>query len=346
MTHNHRDDAETLRLGLPSKGALAGGAMSLLKNAGLKVHKPNERQYSAQIPSLPGVEVIFQRATDVLHKVHDGTLDMGITGYDITSEYTGASDDVLVIRKLGFGGADLVIAVPESWLDVGSVADLADLAMLYKDKGRKLRVASTFHNLTRNWLFKKGITNFTLVNADGALEVAPRMGYADVIADLTATGTTLRENRLKEIRGGTILESEACLICNSRQLETHPAKLHLVKQMLELIEANIRAGSYVTLLANIRGTSADDVGERLTQMPELSGLIGPGVVEVYPKTTYAERWYEINIVIKRKNLLPTMEHLRDIGGKDITVNYPQYVFDARSELYDYLIDSLRLKKRT
>lgn len=339
MTTSH----ETLRFGLSSKGSLASGTTDLLDRAGLRVHKPNARQYAASIPSLPGVEVIFQRPTDIFHKVQEGTLDLGVTGYDITCEHTDAADDVIVVRKLGFGHADLVIAVPESWLDVTNITDLADLSMMYKERGRKLRVATTFHNLTRNWLFSKGITNFTLVNADGALEVAPKMGHADVIADLTATGTTLRENRLKEIGGGTILDSEACLICNAHQLTTSPQRLRLTKHILELLEANLRASRYVTLLANIRGHSKNDVGERLIEEPGLSGLVGPSVVEVYPKGDTSMTWYEINIVIERHKLLDTMEHLRAIGGTDITVNYPQYVFDAASESFAYLEAQLHAK---
>lgn len=338
---------QTLRLGIPSKGSLAKDGMDLFANAGLKIHKPNARQYSATIKSLPGVEVFFQRPTDIFHKVQDGTVDIGVTGIDIAHEYAEAdfdticgqssrSGDVVIARPLGFGAARLVVAVPESWLDVTSVTDLADLAMHYKEKGRKLRVATTFHNLTRKWLFRKGITNFTIVNAEGALEVAPSMGYADVIADLTATGTTLKENRLKEIQGGTILASEACLVCNAKNLSQSPQKLRLVKYILEYIEANLRAKKFVSVLANIQGTSQDEVGERLVNATDLSGMVGPSVVKVYSKLSDTSTWYEVNIVIERNKLLDTIEHLRDIGGKDITITYPQYVFNAESRTFNDL----------
>lgn len=338
MTENR----DTLRLGLPSKGSLAEGALDFLNRAGLKVHKPNARQYIAKIPSLPGVEVILQRPTDIFHKVQDGTLDLGVTGLDIYHEYTDTSDDTLVVQKLGFGGASLVVAVPESWLDVASVGDLADLAVLYKERGRKLRIATTFHNLTRNWLFAKGITNFSIVNADGALEVAPSMGYADLIADLTATGTTLRENRLKILDGGIILDSEATLIANGRQLSQNPEKLRLTRYILEFMEASLRARKYVSLLANIRGESVEQIGGLLNQEPSLSGLVGPSVVQVHPKSKHADGWFEVHLVIERAKLFETMEHLRTMSGTDITVTYPQYVFSDTSETFNTLKQQLGL----
>lgn len=344
-----------LRFGLPSKGSLGDDSMDLLRNAGLRVHKPNARQYSASIPSLEGVEVFLQRPTDIFHKVQDGTLDVGIIGFDIMNEYSdltdirqaknGAfltSDDVIMALKLGFGAASLVIAVPESWLDVSSVADLADLAINYKDKSKKLRVATTFSTLTRNWLYRKGITNFTLVKAEGALEVAPSMGYADIIADLTATGTTLKENRLKTIKGGTILESEAILICNAHQLRQNVHKRNCLKDILELIDANLHARQYVTVMANIRGESREQVGRLLIEETDLSGLVGPSVVEVFSKPSGTDSWYEVSLVIERSRLLETMEHLRHVRGKDITVSYPQYVFGEASQTHNdvtFLLDN-------
>lgn len=339
-------DYRPLRFGLPSKGSLGSKSQEFLSKAGLSVHKPNERQYSASIPSLPDVEVFFQRPTDIFHKVKDGTLDAGITGFDIMSEYSespdvalhnaasfATSEGLIMALKLGFGEANLVVAVPESWLDITSIADLADMATKYREQGRKLRVASTFTSLTRTWLYRKGITNFTLVQADGALEVAPSMGYADIIADLTATGTTLKENRLKILKGGVILESEACLVVNGYELAQSPLKRDRFKHMLELVDASLHAKKYVTVVANIQGESSDHVGELIVKNTELVGLVGPSVTPVYTRHANGTRWYEINIVIKKSQLIATMQQLRKIGGKDITVSYPHYIFREYSETY-------------
>lgn len=329
-----------LKLGLPSKGALEKDALSFLDGAGLRVYKPNVRQYSALIPALPGVEVVFQRVSDIFHKVQEGSMDLGITGHDIYSEYTDPTDDVIVVKKLGFGGCALVLAVPESWIDVSSITDLADLSVMYKDRGKPLSIATKFRNLTRDWLYDKSITNFSLVNAEGALEAAPVMGYADIIADLTATGTTLKENQLKTLDGGTILDSEAVLIANAANLIQDPDKLRITRHMLELTEANQRARTYASISANIQGDSLEQVGKMLVQRPELSGLIGPSIVEIFPKTEQAAGWYEVRIVIEQHNMLDTVEHLRKTGGANIIVGKPQYVFNSQSDSYAQLAEQL------
>lgn len=333
-------ESSVLTIALPSKGALEKSALSFLEKSGMRVYKPNPRQYAAVIPSQPGVEVIFQRVTDIFRKVEDGSIDLGITGYDIVREYGDESDEVIVVSKLGFGACRLVAAVPDSWLDVSSVNDLVGLSVAYKDSGRKLRIATKYHSLTRDWLYRSGIMNFTLVNADGALEAAPQMGYADMIIDLTETGTTLRENRLKTLDGGTIVESEAVLIANMRSLQ-NPDKLELMRHMLELIDAHLSARRYISVKANIRGESEEQVGSKLAAVPELAGLVGPSVTPIYPKLPDGESWFEITILIEARQLLPTVEHIRAVGGSAISVVQPMYVFDEESSTYRDLVQQLQ-----
>ena len=318
----------------PSKGNLAEPCETFFARAGLRIYKPNRRQYSATIPRLPQAEVVYQRPLDILNKVLEGRADIGITGLDIVVEHGEDSADVMVIDRLGFGRCELLLAVPDSWIDVSSIADLSDLSLRYQERGGQLRIATKFSNLTRNFLYQQGIAHFLLVHAEGAMEAAPRMGYADLIADLSQTGTTLRENHLRPIDGGTIVNSEAVLIANRRRLRASPTKLETLREMIELIEANRRARQFVSLRANIRGDSISDVQGRILANPALSGSKGPGVVAVASPPDSNERWFETNLLVRSELIHKTMQHLRAIGGTDIIVAHPDYVFDEKSETYD------------
>ena len=319
---------------MPSKGNLAEPCEGFFARAGLRIYKPNRRQYSATIPRLPQAEVVYQRPLDILNKVLEGRADIGVTGLDIVAEHGEDSPDVMVIDRLGFGRCELLLAVPDSWIDVTSIADLSDLSLRYQARGGQLRIATKFSNLTRNFLYQHGITHFLLVHAEGAMEAAPRMGYADLIADLSQTGTTLRENHLRPIDGGTIVDSEAVLIANRRRLRASPPKLETLREMIELIEANRRARQFVSLRANISGASVSDVQGRILANPALSGSKGPGVVAVASPPGSTRKWFETNLLVRSELIHKTMQHLRAIGGTDIIVAHPHYVFDEKSETYD------------
>lgn len=325
---------DNLIVALPSKGNLADSADNFFGRAGLRIYKPNRRQYTATIPSLPRAEVVYQRPLDILSKVLEGRADIGVTGLDIVAEHGEDSADVMVIDRLGFGRCELLLAVPDSWIDVTSIADVADLSLRHQERGGQLRIATKFGNLTKNFLYRQGISHFLLVHAEGAMEAAPRMGYADMIADVSETGTTLRENHLRPIDGGAIIASEAVLIGNRRRLRESPAKLETLREMIELIEAHRRARKFVSLRANIAGASVQDVQARILANPALSGSKGPGVVAVASPPGATQKWFETNLLVRSELIHKTMQHLRDLGGTDIIVTRPNYVFDDKSETYD------------
>ena len=201
-------------LALPSKGAIADPTIAFLRDCGLRVEKPNQRQYTGILPAIPSIAVLFQRVNDVLYKVADGTAQVGITGLDVVYEHPH-EDIVMVHDRLGYGHCSLVVAVPELWVDADNMLDIAEIALDFREhKRRNLRIATKYPTLTRQFFHRQGIHHFTLVNAEGAIEAAPTLGYADIIVDLTQTGTTLRENHLKIISDGIIVESQACLIAN------------------------------------------------------------------------------------------------------------------------------------
>lgn len=331
-----------LRFAIPSKGSLYDAALGFLESSGLKVSRPNPRQYTARIKALPQVEVLLHRSADVVQKIAAGDVDIGITGLDLVSEM--ASDDpnvVVAVEDLGFGGVDLVLAVPEAWVDVQSWHDLADLAAEWAGEGRQLRIATKNPTLVRSFCYRQGINVFTLVDSQGATEAAPALGYADLIADITETGTTFRENRLKIVAGTTILRSQACLIVGRRAMTEHGDKLATVKSILELIEARRRARGFAQVIANVPGADVADVGRRIVVVPELAGLQGPTIAPVFDKAAAHDaprdrNWFSVSIVVHSDRTLRAVEHLRAIGSTGIVVLPLHYVFGDRSDSFNLL----------
>ena len=340
--------AELLRVGVSSKGDFEEETRRFLDAAGLPVRRPNPRQYTGQVGNLPGAVVLFQRTADIVVKVAEGSTDVGITGYDIVAEYCQDESDVLVLLpRLGFRASRLVVAVPDAWLDVSTVEDLADLAVDFKRRGRELRVVTKFPNLVRDFFYRHGVGYFTLVQAEGALEAAPAMGYADLIVDITETGVTLRDNHLKVVADGTVLESQACLIGNRRALAASAAKRESLRQLLELCEARLRAQQYRTITANIRGESGEAVARHVLAQVETAGMTGPTIARVFPKTALAgrESWYAVTLVVEARLLLRAVDHLRKSGASGITVTRPDYVFEDHSPAYLKLLHELQVETR-
>ncbi|MCC6177725.1 MAG: ATP phosphoribosyltransferase [Chloroflexi bacterium] len=325
-----------LRLALPSKG-MEEQTLEFLAACGLKVNRPNPRQYRATVSALPGVEVLFQRANDIFAKVSEGSVDLGITGFDIVREHQRDDDGVITLQPaLGYGACALVVAVPEGWIDVSSVTDVAEISAEFRTRGRDLRVATKYPNLTRQFLFDNGINYFTIAESSGALEAAPALGAADVIVDLVSSGVTLRENRLKRVGGGTIVESQACLIGNRAALRDCSAKLDVTRSILELIEAQMRSREYVSLTGNIRGESPDAVARRVTAHTEVAGLRGPTISKVYPKVGGEEGWFAATVVVQSRLLLQAVEALRKAGASEVSVVQLRYAFEGKCWTFEAL----------
>src|SRR5438270_3802311 len=260
---------QEVRLALPGKGTLEASTLSFLAEWRMKVNRSNPRQYLARIASMPGLEVVFQRAADIPMLVLNGDATLGITGYDILAEHLGYSDDeiadgdngediIVLERNLDYGTCRLVVAVPETWIDVSTCADLWHLAGYYAtQKGRGLRIATKYPILTGQFLRRHGITHCKIVSPHGALEAAPLTDTADLIVDLTETGTTLRENHLKLLDDGVVLRSQACLIANARLLSQNKQALRMASMMLELIDARTQARNRSMLTAHLRIESAE-----------------------------------------------------------------------------------------
>ena len=210
---------QTIRLSLPSKGRLQDDSMEFLAECGLTVQKLNPRQYQAKMPALPDLTVLFQRPSDIVVSVRQGSVDFGITGIDVLEEKRGDNGDVIILHDaLGFGHCSLKLAVPESWTNVTNISSLKKYAGTFD---HPLRVATKFPVLTERFLNQNNISH-TLISAEGTLETAPTIGYADIISDLVSSGQTLQDNRLRALSDGLIQASQSALIANRKALQTNP----------------------------------------------------------------------------------------------------------------------------
>ncbi len=206
-----------LVLAVPSKGRLEAATREVFAKAGLEIDRPGgARSYQGTIAALPDVVVRFLPASEIARELIRGEVHIGVTGADLIHETSEQGpDSVDFVLPLGFGGADVVIAVPDAWIDVTSMRDLADVASDFRaGHGRWLRVATKYLNLTRRYFMTFGIAEYRIVESLGATEAAPAAGAADLIVDITSTGSTLVANGLRVIEDGLILKSEANLIAS------------------------------------------------------------------------------------------------------------------------------------
>ena len=324
-----------IRLSLPSKGRMAQAALDLLASCGLEVNKLNPRQYAARIPALPGLTVLFQRPGDIVVSVRDGSVDFGITGMDVVAERRGDDGAVLVLHDtLNFGHCHLALAVPEAWETVRTMADLTTRAL-----ARPLRVATKFPHLTADFLARHDVP-FTLIHAEGTLEVAPAIGYADLIADLVSSGQTLRDNRLRPLDDGTIIYSQAVLIANRIALKTRPEVLAVARTLLEFIEAHLRAVDHVSVFANVRGVSPQAIAQRMFAQETLGGLQGPTISPVVARDGNPN-WYAVHVVVRRAQLFQVVAELRAVGGSGVVVTPVTYIFEEEPARYRAMMEAIR-----
>ena len=203
-----------ITIGIPSKGRLMEATTEAFAKAGFAIDRSgSERGYRGKLVGLETVSVAFLSASEIAAHLRDGKIDAGVTGEDLLRDTIAPTDEsVTVAVRLGFGPARVVVAVPECWLDVASMADLDDVAeQFYRAHGRRLRVATKYHNLTRRFFADKGVTGYRIVESLGATEGAPAAGTAELIVDITTTGNTLIANHLRILDDGLILDSCAVL---------------------------------------------------------------------------------------------------------------------------------------
>lgn len=278
----------SIRIALPSKGRISGPAVELLEKAGIGLTDNTNRKLFSHTFD-PEITVMFTRASDIPEYVKDGAADIGITGLDLVKE---KMVEVEILEDLHFGYTRLVVASPES-SDFKTVEDLI----------RVKTVATEFPELTKQYFMEKNI-DAEILSLSGATEVAPLIGVADVIADLTSTGTTLKMNHLREI--DTILESSVVLISNKKSLKNNYEKIEAIKTGIVGV---IQAEGKKLIMANVHKQDLESVQKA---MP---GMSGPTVSEIYGNDNVVA----VHSVISERDVFHTINKLRKIGAKDVLV---------------------------
>ncbi|MEL6286050.1 MAG: ATP phosphoribosyltransferase [Pseudomonadota bacterium] len=238
-------------IAIPSKGRLKDSAERWLVDCGFKLsQRGGERGYQADLRGLPGAQVMLLPAREIAQGLIDGVLHLGISGEDLLEDLSPQrTADVAVLKRLGFGRADVVVAVPQAWLDVNTMADLDAAGALFRSRhGRRFRVATKYHALTRRYFSRHAVSEYRLVDSAGATEAAPSAGSADLIVDITSTGATLAANHLKVLSDGVMLRSEAVLGASFRADWSEDAKT-ILAVLLDAVDARDRADALVQITA-------------------------------------------------------------------------------------------------
>ncbi|KAH9685279.1 ATP phosphoribosyltransferase 2 [Citrus sinensis] len=322
---NRISERDEIRLGLPSKGRMAADTLDLLK--------------------LSNLEVWFQRPKDIVRKLLSGDLDLGIVGLDTVSEFGQGNEDLIIVHDaLDYGDCRLSLAIPKYGIfeNINSLRELVQMPQWTAEK--PLRVATGFSYLGPKFMKDNGLKHVVFSTADGALEAAPAMGIADAILDLVSSGTTLRENNLKEIEGGVVLESQAVLVASRKSLIRRKGVLDATHEILERLEAHLRASGQFTVTANMRGNSAEEVAERILSQTSFSGLQGPTVSPVFCKRDgkVTADYYAIVICVPKKALYKSVQQLRAIGGSGVLISPLTYIFDEETPRWRELLSNLGL----
>ncbi len=326
-----------LRLSIPSKGRLAEETIEFLKASGIDIYKPNPRQYEGSVPIIPGLTVLFQRPTDIVISVRDGSVDFGITGLDVLEEHRGTDGEILLLHDaLGYGKCNLALAVPEGWSGIETVSNLRGKA---ESLGRPLHVATKFPALTSRFFAAHNIP-LSIVSAEGTLELAPAIGYADMISDLVSSGQTLRDNRLRPLTDGLIQASQSVFVANRAALKNNPQALAVARQLLEFIEARLRAKDNLSIFANMRGESVEAIGARMFSQKTIGGLNGPTISPIVVREG-DPNWHGVHIIIHRDQLFAAVSELRAIGASGVVVTPVTYIFEEEPPRYKAMLQALQ-----
>lgn len=330
---------DSLVVAVPSKGRLQEQTLAFFERAGLVIRQARgARDYFGVIDGLPGAAVQFRSASEIAREVGSGGVHLAVTGIDLLHETLGpvareiraadtaaldteAPEPAHIVTRLGFGGANVVVAVPQAWLDVQTMADLADVAARFRLKHhRPLRVATKYISLTRRFLTGHGVHDYLIVESPGATEGAPAAGTAELIVDITSTGRTLLENGLKIVDDGVIMRSEAALTA-SLAARWPEAIRSTARAMLTRIAADARARSVRKLEAAV--PNADEIGRKAAERFGATLPFGTG----------RDR---LTLIVPQRRVQETAAFLLAAEATALTVENLEYLFEAANPLYDAL----------
>src|SRR5207302_2202209 len=310
-------------IAVPAKGRLQENAEAFFARAGLDLVQPRgARDYRGTIAGLPGVDVAYLSAAEITQLLAQGAVHFGVTGEDLVREMIVDADaQVIFIDALGFGHANVVVAVPQAWIDVHTMADLDDVATAFRLKhDRKMRVATKYANLTRAFFSTQGVTDYRIVESSGATEGAPAAGTAELIVDITTTGATLTANALKVIEDGVILRSQANLVA-ARAANWGESERQAARTVLDHIAAQTRARAFRevrTRFAACNDALLAEARERFGVAAPFGGPTSSGMLTLHcpPARVHA-----------------LASFLRDQGAENVSVAGLDYVFSRDNPLY-------------
>ena len=318
-------------LAVPSKGRLQENAEAFFTRAGLSLAKPRgARDYRGTMMGYDNVEIAYLSASEIAAQLASGAVHLGITGEDLVRENIANADKrVLLIDPLGFGHANVVVAVPQAWIDVRTMADLDDVTTGFREQhNRRMRVATKYINLTRNFFAAHDVVDYRIVESAGATEGAPATGTAEMIVDITTTGATLAANGLKVLDDGVILKSQANLVA-SRDADWSPDARETARIILDHIAARARANKYREVRTRFKGCDAAMLAEahdRFGVEAPFGGPTSSGMLTLHcpPAQLYALGSF-----------------LRENGAETVSVASLDYVLDRENPLFAKLEAFLR-----
>jgi ATP phosphoribosyltransferase len=310
-----------LILAVPSKGRLQENAQAFFARAGLELVKPRgPREYRGTIAGIDGVEIAYLSASEIPAHLAQGSAHLGVTGEDLVREMVADVTRVVLLERLGFGYANVVVAVPQAWIDVRTMADLDDVATAFRhQRNRKMRVATKYVNLARAFFAGHGITDYRIVESLGATEGAPAAGSAELVVDITTSGATLAANGLRVIEDGLILRSEANLFA-SRQAAWGSAEVETARAILDRVAADARARAFREVRAHVPNGDAALISAASARF---------GVVAPFGEPTAGSG---LILHCPADQVFALAGFLRDHGAVVMTVTELEYVFSGDNQL--------------
>jgi ATP phosphoribosyltransferase len=319
-----------LVLAVPSKGRLQQNAEAFFARAGLDLVKPRgPRDYRGTVSGFAGIEIAYLSSAEITTQLAQGAVHLGITGEDLVREMIPQSDErVVLITGLDFGFANVVVAVPQAWIDVRTMADLDDVATAFRLKHeRKMRLATKYANLTRDFFAAHGVVDYRIVESSGATEGAPAAGTAEMIVDITTTGATLAANGLKTLEDGVILRSQANLVAARAAAwdETHRETARL---LLDRVAAQKRAASFAEVRTRFRGLDEKLLAVAREKFGVASPFGGPTSSGM------------LTLHCPPENIQALASFLRQHGAEAVSVAALDYVYTCDNPLYTKLAAEL------
>jgi len=317
-------------VGVPSKGRLMENAHAFFARAGMTlVQGRGGRDYRGTIPEIGGVEVAYLSAAEIASNLAQGAIHFGVTGEDLVRETMPDADArVLLVDGLGFGQANVVVAVPQAWIDVRTMRDLDDVANAFHTKrGKRMRVATKYVNLTRNFFAGHGIVDYRIVESLGATEGAPATGAAELIVDITTTGSTLAANGLKVVDDGIILRSQANLVA-SLTAPWGKSEKNAARALLDRIASERSARTMREVRSRFKSADAEMVAEAKGRFGAQAPLGGPTSSGMLTLLCPPDTVHDLAIFLRKQ------------GAETVMVAAPEYVFARENPLYQALISRL------